>query len=449
MKKVTLFALFTATASFAATTGHVEAKVETENKTVKPTIKTELKVKETGLSLGAEYSKNDLNFNSSVNDLKVLENSKAWIKYELPQYENINSFVKVEAKNKNVVLEGEAKTKYNNFTLGLNEKLSYDTKDLMLTHKLFTEGEYAILKDAKAQVEVKHGFKNSAFKYVNVKGEAKLQATDTLTLSAKVNGAYGQEELTLDEEKGVYEKVTKVKPHYQTYILGVDYKGVKDLSLGAKGYFVDFITETSTLQKYRKYGIIPEVKYKGFTWLSKFEYATKDVTTPRRNLTFFYKYFKFNNSFKYDFKVNDMLTLTPKLEVNSKLDNIEKTNNEQWKGFYIQQIIGGLAVNYMATDKLTVKPEFDTSFTIESEQIADLKKFEINKDRLKLHLALTPKLGLEYKVNNNLEIKGNVKADIKFNNDGDWFNNSTMDPADKLKYKDTTVKTNLSVKYSW
>lgn len=40
-----------ATASFAATTGHVEAKVETENKKVKPTIKTEVKVKETGLSL--------------------------------------------------------------------------------------------------------------------------------------------------------------------------------------------------------------------------------------------------------------------------------------------------------------------------------------------------------------------------------------------------------------
>lgn len=78
----------------------------------------------------------------------------------------------------------------------------------MLTHKFVAEGEYAILKDAKAQVEVKHGFKNSSFKY-GVSNKAKLQATDTLTLSAKVNGAYGQEELTLDEEKGVYEKVTR------------------------------------------------------------------------------------------------------------------------------------------------------------------------------------------------------------------------------------------------
>lgn len=61
------------------------------------------------------------------------------------------------------------------------------------------------------------------------------------------------------------------------------------------------------------------------------------------------------------------------------MDNIEKTVNEQWQGFYIQQIIGGLAVNYMATDKLTVKPEFDTSFTIKSEKIADLKNLKLIK----------------------------------------------------------------------
>lgn len=52
-------------------------------------------------------------------------------------------------------------------------------------------------------------------------------------------------------------------------------------------------------------------------------------------------------------------------------------------------------------------------------------------------------------MNNNLEIKGNVKADIIFNNDGEWKNTSHTQSADKLKYKDTTVKTNLSIKYSW
>ena len=257
MKKTILLASLVASmATMAAgTTGSVEffnkneheIKSTTDHKfTVKEIgVKTEVKVKDTGLSFGGTFQGKDIvlplskytsklnsvdasGVNSEVEGEKYVvdtffNNSSVFVKYDLPEMHNVNSYVKatlnpkVEDRNKaldekarqlsfkagNVELEGDVSYTFaKDAKFGVNSKTTFPFKgekdnygaSVVSTHKLYLDAKKLnSFKDIKAGLELQHSYdkdSSKAVKYVGLNAEGTYAGIDKLDLTGKFNFRY-------------------------------------------------------------------------------------------------------------------------------------------------------------------------------------------------------------------------------------------------------------------
>ena len=257
MKKTILLASLVASmATMAAgTTGSVEffnkneheIKSTTDHKfTVKEIgVKTEVKVKDTGLSFGGTFqgkdivlplskytsklnSVNEAGVNSEVEGEKYVvdtffNNSSVFVKYDLPEIKGVNSYVKatlnpkVEDRNKaldekarqlsfkagNVELEGDVSYTFaKDAKFGVNSKTTFPFKgekdnygaSVVSTHKLYLDAKKLnSFKDIKAGLELQHSYdkdSSKAVKYVGLNAEGTYAGIDKLDLTGKFNFRY-------------------------------------------------------------------------------------------------------------------------------------------------------------------------------------------------------------------------------------------------------------------
>ncbi len=103
---------------------------------------------------------------------------------------------------------------------------------------------------------------------------------------------------------------------------------------------------------------------------------------------------------------------------------IQKDKNEH---FTLLLFGLGAKYDYKATDKFTLSPELNGNVNLIKE-----------KTMLSKSATIEPKISAEYKVSENLTIKGEVSTPVKFEG------NNT-----KFEFNNVTIKTGLNIKYMW
>ncbi|WP_288862756.1 hypothetical protein [uncultured Sneathia sp.] len=297
MKKTILLASLVAsmTTIAAGTTGSVEFFNKNEHEIESTTdhqfkvkeigVKTEVKVKDSGLSFGGTFQGKDivLPLEKYVNDNgetlhapdSFFNNSNIFIKYELPEMKKVNSYVKakinpkVERNDKdelsfkagNVELEGDISYKVaDNAKVGLNSKTVFPFEkeyewqnygaNVTSTHKLYFDAKKInSFKDVNAGLELQHSYdkdSSHAIKYVGLNAKGTYVVSPKLDITGKFNFRYqfnGESEFKdlLDGEKITLDR----KDYMHSYELDAKYTGVKDLELTG-GAFVQhvFLNET-------------------------------------------------------------------------------------------------------------------------------------------------------------------------------------------------------------
>ena len=429
MKKTILLATLAASlVSVAKTTGSVEFfnentgsfnKGEKGVYTVnKAGVKTEVKVDGTGLSFGGEFKVEDVEVPMKQDQLLLnnfFNHSNLFVKYELPQIKGINSYVKgtlnpkvddaLNFKKGNAELEADVNYEVaKDLKLGVNTKTTFpfdkENKEYAQvatsTHKVYVKGNYAPIKDIKAEVEVKHSYKstantNDALKYLSLLAEAKYDVMKDLELNGQFKFKYNfNDEIKLENlgDKDLLEIATGLQfngmKYAHSYVLGAKYTGLKDTEINGKvfvGHASDKATQTPTHIVH--YGVKGDVKYTGVENLTLTGKATLAGVSNIKTTAAHTGIFEFGVGAKYDYKVSD---------------------------------------------KFTVSPEFngDVNFYTTAGVVKGTT------------LTLTPKVSAEYKPIEDLTVGGSIAVPVKFAGDPATFN-----------YTNTSVKTSLNIKYEW
>ena len=428
MKKTILLATLAASlVSVAKTTGSVEFFNENTGsfykgqkgvyKVDKAGVKTEVKVDGTGLSFGGELKAE--NIPVPMGDHKLVNNffnhSNIFVKYNLPEIKGFNSYVKgtltpkvgdeatLSFQKGNAQLEADVNYEVvKDLKLGVNTKTTFPfegtdyAKAVTSTHKAYVKGNYAPIKDIKAEVEVKHSYKstantNDALKYLSLLAEAKYDVMKDLELNGQFKFKYNFNESEIKLENlgdkdllGVYTSLSLSTMKYaHSYVLGAKYTGLKNTEINVKG-FVGHASDkkAQTPTHIVHYGVKGDVKYTGVENLTLTGKATlagvSELKTPTHT-----GIFEFGVGAKYDYKVSDKFTVSP--EVNG-----------------------------------------DVNFYTTAGVVADTT------------LTLTPKVSAEYKPIEELKVSGSIAVPVKFAGKPATFN-----------YKNTSVKTALNIKYEW
>ena len=297
MKKTILLASLVAsmTTIAAGTTGSVEFFNKNEHEIYSTTdhqfnvkeigVKTEVKVKDSGLSFGGTFQGKDivLPLENYVDDNgktlhatdSFFNNSSIFVKYELPEMKKVNSYIKatinpkVERNDKdelsfkagNVELEGDVSYKVaENAKVGLNSKTVFPFEkkyewqnygaNVISTHKLYFDAKKInSFKDVNAGLELQHSYdkdSSHAIKYVGLNAKGTYVVSPNLDITGKFNFRYqfnGESEFKdlLDGEKITLGR----KDYMHSYELDAKYTGIKDLELTG-GAFVQhlFFNET-------------------------------------------------------------------------------------------------------------------------------------------------------------------------------------------------------------
>ena len=430
MKKTILLATLAASlVSVAKTTGSVEFFNENTGsfdkgkkgvyKVDNAGVKTEVKVDGTGLSFGGELKAENIPVPMGGHKLvnNFFNNSNLFVKYELPQIKGVNSYVKgtltpkvgdeatLSFQKGNAQLEADVNYEVvKDLKLGVNTKTTFpfdkENKEYAQvatsTHKVYVKGNYAPIKDIKAEVEVKHSYKstantNDALKYLSLLAEAKYDVMKDLELNGQFKFKYNfNDEIKLENlgDKDLLEIAKALQfngmKYAHSYVLGAKYTGLKNTEINVKG-FVGHASDkkAQTPTHIVHYGVKGDVKYTGVENLTLTGKATlagvSNLKTPAAHTGIF----EFGAGAKYDYKVSD---------------------------------------------KFTVSPEFngDVNFYTTADLVANTT------------LTLTPKVSAEYKPIEELKVSGSIAVPVKFAGNPATFN-----------YTNTSVKTALNIKYEW
>ena len=406
-KTILLSALVASVASMAATTGSVEAYSKNETvytngfvtglKATKSTlgVKTEVKVKDSGFSFGAELKGKELAVFKPLAATEVLtnvkDNSSVWAKYELPQLSGVMSYVKATYETAGT-LKGEADASYKvleNITAGVNSETSVDLKAALAaekitsTHKVYVKGDYSVVKGIEAELGFKHNYTDadSSIQSVFLNAKASYDVLKDLKVTGKVNFKHKIHEVVKEDSLLTGDEIKDLN-YLHSYLVSVVYTGVKATELKLDS-FIEHSVDAPVTKGVLSFGFKPEVKYTG---VENLVLSSKNVLGG--TATF-----------------NGAATVKGYAKLNA---NAEYT--------------------YKATDKVTVKPSLDVT----------AKFTEIQATEFKAELGLTPKVAVEYKPVESLTLSGDVAPVVNFEGDQSQF-----------AYKNTTVKSNFNVKYTW
>ena len=409
MKKTLLLtSLVASMVAIAGTTGSVEGYSENETtyakgssivdglKTTKSTfgVKTEVKVKDSGFSFGADLKGKELKVFTGLKAKDVLtnvkDNSKVWAKYELPELKGVKSYVKAAYETKGT-LKGEADASYKvleNITAGVNSETSVDlTKDLEAknitsTHKVYVKGDYSVVKGIEGELGFSHNYTEASksVQSVFLNAKASYDVMKDLKLTGKVNFKHKINAKEVEEDSLL--TGDKIKANYlHSYLVSGVYTGVKatELKLDA---FIEHSKKDA--EGTLSFGFKPEVKYTG---IENLVLSSKNVLGGTAEIkasgTTVKGYAKLNANAEYTYKATDKVSVKPSLDLTAKFSKIEGAN-------------------------------------FESE------------------LEITPKVAVEYKPVESLTLSGDVAPVVKFSG-----------TQAKFDYTNTTVKSNFNVKYTW
>lgn len=461
MKKTLILTSLIATmTAFAATKGNVEFFNENEFDNTKFQIKklgvkSDIEIKNLGLSFGGEIKAEDLIYNDGNGiDLKLTtkkfaDKSSVYVKYQLPDFKGLKTFVKgtfdPELEDNTYYLKGKTKLEANveyklkDINLGFDSETEFPFKaetnkykeSAMSTQKVYAKGDISKVKGIDAELALNHSYVD--VKKISGKGKLSYSPIDKLELTANAQflAAIKANELDYKDtflgNKDLYEKAN-VEANAQT---GTDY-GKKELkegngkyahaySLEAKYTGFDHLTLTgagylnlmhTTKDNKAQVSVVPSVDFKVEYKALNDKLALEAKTTLGGYISKFNEFrtllLALDTKVGYTFDINDKLSITPELGIYTK------------HGF-------NTTLDY--TDKNTHKP-------------TEPKKLHNNKALS--FLTIGPKVNLNYKPITDLTFTASVEVPVNF----EGYNNATVEKR-KFNYKSFFVKPNLNLKYEW
>lgn len=513
MKKTILLSTLLASVALASTTGFVESYIENETEfgtyekklldekkdepkneqkfglkehKTKLGVKTQVNIKDTGFSFGADikgkklklfkFVDADKNITSFQDYLKDFDDdSNVWAKLTLPEYNNfiMSGKLKVGAKYKDnkyvvpVTGEAEFKTMYEENTFKFLTKTTFDAnqnftayKDIRSEHTISVETAHPTFKNTKLSFSVEHDYGQDPETAVKVlRGQALVyyNAFDKLSLDARSYfkykfGAKKFKYIDFMLEKNDQED-NSIK-HLESVIGEATYKANTKTNLIGK-LFIQHLKKDDAKHDL-KYGTILGVKYNNkfgmnVDFNNVFAATSSDILSKDASKTL--GYWKTKLGLKYNINaINNKLIVSPELVLSASVDKFDYTkvkegfamlkkaieDKKEQKGSQPNpqpgaQQAGG--TNVQANPDPTTNPAPKKEFNI----------FFANAE-------VEPKLTVAYKPVNNLTLTGFVSAPIKFTNIKEVEKQGSKDKDKKSTlsiYYTQVVKSGLSIKYVW
>lgn len=400
--KLILFTLLASINSIAATNGFVSVYNENEDKSSFG-IKTEINLKENGLSLRADVKAKD---------------------YILKDF-TINGSYMI---NKDL-------------TVGVNSNNKLNAK-LPSTQKIYLNGNYDRLKNISLEAGLTHTFESkTALKGISLNLGTQYEVSEDITLAGKVKFIQPLNKARLDFEKenGLFDKNMLYKQERefnkfaQSYMLGVKYTGLKNLDIQINSYInksnlvsteTRTITPAPTLEQLRK-------KYGSIRNLTPDKIHPKETVT--NNITI--KYFGINPKIKYMINDNIQITSDNKFYGRNEVKIVKDHPKSSYNHWYYNMDLN-LAAKY--THEFNEMFSLSPRIELTSKTEIDRKKpsgFLFDNDRI-----LTLGANADFKHSDNFEMGAGV--DLNFN-----YNKSRYD--NKFTYKNKGIKSNFNIKFSW
>lgn len=422
-------------------------------------VKTQVNIKNTGFSFGAEIKGKDLKLFKFVNNdaipsfqeylEKFDDNSNVWAKLTLPEYNNfiMSGKLKVGAKYKNnkyvvpVTGEAEFKTMYEENTFKFLTKTTFDAnkdfkayEDIRSEHTISVETAHPMFKNSKLSFSVEHDYGQNPEEAVkNLRGQALVyyNAFDKLSLDVRSYFKYkfGADKLKyIDFMLEKDDAESKDIKHLESVIGEATYKANTKTNLIGKlfiQHFKKIENAGNDSIHYLKYGAILGVKY--------------------------------NNKFGMNVDFNNVFAATS--------ENILDKNNCNTLGYWKTKL--GLKYNINAVkNKLIVSPELVLSASVDKFDYTKVKEgFKMLKDENARKNTATadqfnkfflttaevePKLTVAYTPVKSLTLTGFVSAPAKFINFKEEKNgNDTVKKSALSIYYTQVVKSGLNIKYVW
>lgn len=462
MKKTLILTSLIATmTAFAATKGNVEFFNENEFDNTKFQIKklgvkSDIEIKNLGLSFGGEIKAEDLIYNNGNGiDLKLTtkkfaDKSSVYVKYQLPELKGLKTFVKgtfdPELEDNTYNLKGKTKLEANveyklkDINLGFDSETEFPFKaetsnykgSAMSTQKVYAKGDILKVKGIDAELALNHSYVD--VKKVSGKGKLSYSPIDKLELTANAQflAAIKANELDYKDtflgNKDLYEKANveananangtdygkkELKEgngkYAHAYSLEAKYTGFDHLTLTGAGYLNLMHT---TKSNEAQVSIVPSVDFKVEYKALNDKLALEAKTTLGGYISKFNEFrtllLALDTKVGYTFDINDKLSITPELGIYTK------------HGF-------NTTLDYKKGDK-DHKPT-------EPKKLHDNKALSF--------LTIGPKVNLNYKPITDLTFTASVEVPVNF----EGYN--VTDPTHNFKYKNFSVKPNLNLKYEW
>ena len=457
MKKTLILTSLIATmTAFAATKGNVEFFNENEFDNTKFQIKklgvkSDIEIKNLGLSFGGEIKAEDLIYNNKdgLTTKKFADKSSVYVKYQLPDFKGLKTFVKgtfdpelednyaLKGKTK---LEANVEYKLKYINLGFDSETEFPFKadtntykaSAMSTQKVYAKGDISKVKGIDAELALNHSYVD--VKKISGKGKLSYSPINKLELTANAQflAAIKANELDYKDtflgNKDLYEKANveananingtdygkkELKEgngkYAHAYSLEAKYTGFDHLTLTGAGY-LNLMHTTSNNEA--QVSIVPSVDFKVEYKALNDKLALEAKTTLGGYISKFNEFrtllLALDTKVGYTFDINDKLSITPELGIYTK------------HGF-------NTTLNYATSDN-THKP-------------TEPRKLHNNKALS--FLTIGPKVNLNYKPITDLTFTASVEVPVNF----EGYN--VTDATHKFKYKNFSVKPNLNLKYEW
>lgn len=460
MKKTLILTSLIATmTAFAATKGNVEFFNENEFDNTKFQIKklgvkSDIEIKNLGLSFGGEIKAEDLIYNNKDGiDLKLTtkkfaDKSSVYVKYQLPDFKGLKTFVKgtfdPELEDNTYYLKGKTKLEANveyklkDINLGFDSETEFPFKaetnkykeNAMSTQKVYAKGDISKVKGIDAELALNHSYVD--VKKISGKGKLSYSPIDKLELTANAQFLAAIKATELDYKdtflgnKDLYEKANveanansngtdygkkELKEgngkYAHAYSLEAKYTGFDHLTLTGAGY-LNLMHTTSNNEA--QVSIVPSVDFKVEYKALNDKLALEAKTTLGGYISKFNEFrtllLALDTKVGYTFDINNKLSITPELGIYTK------------HGF-------NTTLNYTDNTHKPTKPR------------------QLHNNKALSFLTIGPKVNLNYKPITDLTFTASVEVPVNF----EGYN--VTDATHKFKYKSFSVKPNLNLKYEW
>lgn len=451
MKKTLILTSLIATmTAFAATKGNVEFFNENEFDNTKFQIKklgvkSDIEIKNLGLSFGGEIKAEDLIYNNENGiDLKLTtkkfaEKSSVYVKYQLPDFKGLKTFVKgtfdpdLEDRNYNLKgktkLEANVEYKLKDINLGFDSETEFPfmaetnkyKESAMSTQKVYAKGDILKVKGIDAELALNHSYVD--VKKISGKGKLSYSPIDKLELTANAQflAAIKANELDYKDtflgNKDLYEKANVNDDNNSNY-------GKKELKEGNGKYAHAYSLEA-------KYTGFDHLTLTGAGYLNLMHTAAQVSVVP-------------SVDFKVEYKaLNDKLALEAKTTLGGY---ISKFNEFRTLLLALDTKIG---YTFDINNKLSITPElgfytkhgFNTTLDYTDNALKPTKPRKLRDNRALSFLTIGPKVNLNYKPITDLTFTASVEVPVNF----EGYNVTDHN----FKYKSFSVKPNLNLKYEW